>query len=104
MKIVMLIFVLLFAVAFYFINALINRWHSDHKKLKNLEMRMNYVESECHNNIWELNDLYDRLYDLRDFTDEMNYNINLCAASMLNLSNDIGKLGNRIQKIERKED
>ena len=104
MTVIMFIFTLLFIVVFYFINALINRSDTDHKRIEELEEKVQQLG-------YEMNDIYSRHNGLRDFTDEINAhveqdktNIDACANAILNIRNNIGKLGNRIQKIERKED
>lgn len=95
MTFVMFIFVALFGVAFYFINALINRFEDLKKKIENTNS--------------EVNDLYDRLIYLRvevetnkSNVEQDKNNIDACANAILNIRNNVGKLGNRLQAIERK--
>lgn len=104
MKIVMFIFVLLFAAAFIFINALINKWQSMSHKIQ-------YLEAELRESKIDIDGVYDRFLELSTKLDNTNHNvdwdkknIDACANAILNIRNNIGKLGNRIQKIERKED
>lgn len=104
MTIIMIIFATMFAVAFYLINALINRNDADHKRIEQLEEKVQQL-------VYEMNDIYSRYYGLRDFTDEINAhveqdktNIDACANAILNIRNNVGKLGNRLQNLERKED
>ena len=104
MKIVMFIFVLLFAIAAFIFNALINKWQAMSHKIQ-------YLEAELRESKIDIDGVYDRFLELSTKLDETNHNVDLdkknidaCANAILNIRNNIGKLGNRIQKIERKED
>lgn len=104
MTLVMILFVLLFAVAFIFINALINKWQAMSHKIQ-------YLEAKLRASKIDIDGVYDRFLELSTKLDNTNRNvdwdkknIDACANAILNIRNNIGKLGNRIQKIERKED
>ena len=100
----MLIFVLLFAAAFIFINALINKWQAVSHKIQHLEAELR--ESKI-----DIDGVYDRFLELSTKLDKTNHNVDIdkknidaCANAILKMRNDIGKLGNRLQNLERKED
>lgn len=102
MTIVMFIFVALFGVAFYFINALINKWQAMSHKMRHLEAKLR--ESKI-----DIDGVYDRFLELSTKLDNTNHNvehdknnIDACANAILNIRNNVGKLGNRLQAIERK--
>ena len=93
---VLAILCLLVAAAFYFINVLVNRWIEQKNKTKGLqkhilvlEERINKLEGkvEAHSN------LFSGVAMMDDIEREAN--------AMLNVKNDIGKLGNRVQALEK---
>lgn len=99
MTIIMLIYAAMFAVAFYFINKLIDRYYNQMQVISDLEFRVKH----------EINELYDRCIDLNIKLDKVNANVDIdkknidaCANAILNIRNNVGKLGNRLQAIERK--
>ena len=102
MTIIMLIYAAMFAVAFYFINSLINRFYIDQKRIEKLEAELR--ESKI-----DIDGVYDRFLELSTKLDNTNHNvehdknnIDACANAILNIRNNVGKLGNRLQAIERK--
>ena len=102
MTFVMFIFAALFGVAFYFINALINKWQS-------MSHKMQHLEAELRESKIDIDGVYDRFLELSTKLDNTNHNveqdknnIDACANAILNIRNNVGKLGNRLQAIERK--
>ena len=104
MTLVMILFVLLFAVAFYCINSLFNRFCIDQKRTIKLETELNNFKYDVDNLYEDYNYLKTELDKTNHKVDWDKKNIDACANAILNIRNNIGKLGNRIQKIERKED
>lgn len=88
MKIILAILSLCLAAAFYFISALIDRWYEDHHKLKALQKEMEVL-------MGEINELY-------ILNQKNNQNVEVCANATMHIRNDIGRLGFRVQKLERK--
>lgn len=106
MNIILLLYGLLFGVAFYFINKLIDRWHADHSRLEYFMERESGMQFEINELFDKLNGLQHDIDLIRNDVDWDKNNIDACANSILNIRNDIGKLGNRLQKVEKegKED
>lgn len=86
--IVLAVILLCLAEAFYFISALIDRWYEDHEKIKTLRKEVKELRAEI-----------DKLYILNQKNNE---NVEICANTTLHIHNDIGRLGFRLQKLERK--
>lgn len=88
MKIILAILSLCLAAAFYFISALIDRWYEDHEKIKDLRKEVKELRAE--------------MDELHILSQKNNENIEVCANATLHIRNDIGRLGFRVQKLERK--
>lgn len=87
---------LLVAAAFYFINVLIDRWIETKNKLKGVTGKLLELEeriSKLEGKVEAHSDLFSGVAMMEDIEREAN--------SMLNVKNDIGKLGNRVQALER---
>ena len=102
MTTIMLIYAAMFAVAFYCINSLFNRFYIDQKRITKLEVEFNNFKYDVDNLYEDVNYLKIKLDKTNHNVEQDKNNIDACANAILNIRNNVGKLGNRLQAIERK--
>ena len=95
-RIILLFVCLLLAVVFWFLAILVDKWYSIKKStvdirgiMKSIENRMNELDKKVN--------AHSELFSGVATTDDIDREAN----AMLNIRNDIGKLGNRVQALEK---
>lgn len=106
-NIILLFYAGLFAATLWVLAAVVNRWDEDHHKLNAVYKKMDEHVRQLKGLEEDLDDLYSRFYQLRDWADgkvgDLNANDEAAAKAILNIKNDISKLSIKLHKLEGKE-
>lgn len=106
-NLILLFYASLFACVIWVLAALVNRWSEDNQKLNDISKKVDDHVSQVKGLEEDLDDLWARFYQLRDYVDhiagEGKTNDEAAANAILNIRNDISKLRIRVSKLEGKE-